>query len=166
MTKAQTVVKWILLSPLILFGVIVTLYSVMHVSTIRKSAHWDNVLEELCSNEGGVIVFEQIPISESEYNERRGRFNSVPIESLERVSPDFPYYRTSDGETVRPRAPEITKLIYRIVRLDDEKVLGQYVTFIRRHVNTLEGLYGGFHSSCRSFPGEFPNLTNEIFAVN
>ena len=86
----------------------------------------------MCKNDGGVIVYETVQLSEKEYRELGGtnRGIALPTEAdAERLG--RPYFRRESDTRIHGSNPEAVRSDTTIVRRSDKKILGRLVQYWR-----------------------------------
>ncbi|GJL65172.1 MAG: hypothetical protein NPIRA05_01430 [Nitrospirales bacterium] len=117
----------------------------------------------MCREEGGVTIFEKIPLTRTEYeNYSRGRdYINIPIEGST-LNPDFPYFNRNNTFTINESKPRVERREYMILRKSDQQLMSQSIRFSRVAGVSWLGIpfTGGF--SCRQVDGVTTSIETSI----
>lgn len=100
--------------------------AVMVTITGCEKQRVDAQMEELCKKDGGVNVYERILLSEAEL-EKKG----LPIFFNSWNKPGGGYRFISEYKRLKSNKPTLTRYKYSVIREADNKVLGEYIVYIR-----------------------------------
>ena len=143
-----------------------TYCSLLLLAGCERSA-LDQRMEELCKVDGGVKVFEQVPLPASDFDQEgtplsRYWLDASPVRSDTRLGPDYRY--VFKREVLKAGEPlsgsgELVKRIEQVYRKADNRLLGTAVTYGRRGGDLI--VLG--HPSSRTCPQQIPDLLKSIF---
>jgi hypothetical protein len=124
-------------------------------------AYWDDKVKELCEKDGGVAVYERVPVSREEFKRLGGLVRAIPIPEESRAPSDYPYVRRVIDQKLNPWNPEVVRSETQVIRRSDGKVLGRSIQYWRRGGDVPAGIA---HSTSLICP-EQVDLTLQIFLV-
>ena len=136
--------------------------------------YWDHEIQELCEKDGGVVVYEQVPISRVEIasgvlplNWPSGRIGkgdpNIGVSPKRYMRPGAPAYEGAEIRTdLRIDDPEVWRSETPIFRSSDNKIIARMVVYFRRGGDVLpldnrSGIY------C---PRNIGSQLNKLFAVS
>jgi len=119
----------------------------------------DQKIIALCKEDGGIEVYEKTLIPKK-YVDRHGR---IKIPDRANAKPYDPYFYETKKYYYRKGNPVVSRREYRIVRREDNKILGRLVIYGRGG----GGLPGPWHESSFTCPkqSELPNFESQVFIV-
>lgn len=121
------IVRTILLIPLLL---VVALIAWIVFAEARKS-YWDGNVREMCAKDGGVTVYERVPLTLVDL-ERLGAINGiVPVPNDDADTKHRQYISRMSEFQLHESSPKVTRREFKIIRRTDEKVLGKLVIYSR-----------------------------------
>lgn len=91
-----------------------------------EQARVDALMEELCQKDGGMKIYEKVLLPE---NQIRKTGEPILFETWNRSSGGYKF--TSSHEILKADKPTLTRYTYSVVRDDDKKMLGEFVTYLR-----------------------------------
>ncbi len=97
-------------------------------------AYWDAQVKEMCEKDGGLTVYERVPISKAQISRHvlpmtaDGRLGFA-IKEL--AHPDAPVYAIEKVTTLREGEPTVQRIESLIVRRSDQAVVGKWVRYVR-----------------------------------
>jgi len=93
-----------------------------------QKAYWDYVTKGLCTKDGGIKVYETVPIA----RDRLDAWGSFRIPYAQIKKPWDDYFSDSDTVYVKTGYPEVIRMHFAILRNQDHKILGEAVAYARR----------------------------------
>jgi hypothetical protein len=121
----------------------------------------DRLVDELCSKDGGIRVYEQVTLPKERFN-NLGQPQIPDKDSAKSTDEYFSTWVGNDIRGLRNKGPYGALVIFRgestYFRKSDKKILGQIVTYARRGGDPI----GPWHPSHYSCPNH-TNLLNKIF---
>lgn len=119
--------------------------------------YYDWKVRQLCAIDGGVKVYETVELPAEMFD----KWGNVHIRDKRRVKPSDEYYSESETTYLRHGDPKIVRMLGRIIRVSDQKVLGESVHYGRGGGYLL----GPWQPSGFTCPGPRakPNLEPSIF---
>ena len=129
-----------------------------------RKAFWDYKVTKMCEADGGATVFENVKITQEEYERLGGINGTIPV-SPEKYKKDSPYFDRTVSEKIHEWNPEVIKRTTEIIRSADEKVLGKQITFSRIGGDTPTGIGHPSSFSCRDVEGIKLRIVRLIFTV-
>lgn len=141
---------------------IAVLFVPMLVSMGVKGSY-DQQVREMCAKDGGVRVFETVRLPADKFNQRGQPNFRIPA----RVSPHNKlkdtdeYYVEWDVATLRRGNPDLEKSHSRLIRRNDNKVLGESVSYFRRG-GDLPGPWSESTFVCPE-PRKYKSLESSVF---
>lgn len=128
-----------------------------------NKAYWDHKVTEMCEKDGGVTVYENVTLTQEEYERNDGKNGVIRVMS-ESTSKNNHQYAWSNTDTViNETNPYVRRSEYITYRKSDKKELGKWITYSRRGGD----LPIGFHPSsfsCSDIPNFEKNITKKIFS--
>jgi hypothetical protein len=126
-TRGVSVLKLLVLFPAVVL-LILLLVLAFHEG---QKAYWDHRVGTLCTESGGVTVYEHVDVSLSQINAWGGvkGFPILPYEDDHRL--DVPFYRHRETAWLREGNPRVRRDEVKYIRRHDGKVLGSYVYYAR-----------------------------------
>jgi len=154
-------IGWIILIPFIFIGLIILIF----IGCEINKAYWDHKVKEMCEEDGGIKVYERVPVPER-YVDKDGL---IRIPTLSRdptrkpfgweAKPDDLFYRIVDYKHIVEGFLSVRRSSIKLIRSTDKKVLGESVSYGRGGGDFPTGL---FHGSSYICP-EHLNLEEAIF---
>lgn len=125
------IIKLILLTPLILIALTILLV----IFSLLYKAYWDYRVEQMCEKDGGRTVYEVIKLPEEELSRMRGNnpFISLPSRRYAKTTDKFIFEFEAITLHRGVLGLEIYKVITRIIRLKDGKVVAEKISYGRSH---------------------------------
>lgn len=120
-------------------------------------AHLDAEAKRLCAIDGGIKVYETVPLT-PDLLDWAGR---IWISDKAQAKPADKYYTETAIHYYRQGNPELSRRQYRIIRRSDEKVLGELI-FYGRGGGDLPGPWHDSSFTCPK-PTEIPNFESSVF---
>lgn len=117
MSNGSKILKWILLSPvvLVLLGIV--------FCEINK-AYWDHQVKLMCEKDGGVTVYEKIELTKLDRK-------NIKLHDVKYARPDDKYFSTFSSKTIRKGFPEMIKGEFLVYRTIDKKIIGRQIGYGR-----------------------------------
>ncbi|MCW8891344.1 MAG: hypothetical protein OQL20_11860 [Sedimenticola sp.] len=109
-----------------------------------KKMYWDNKVRDMCAVDGGVEVYEKIVLPEEVFD----RYGNIGVPNKTQAKMTDDYYFEAEDTYLRKDNPRIIRSIIKIVRSQDNKVLGKSIRYGRGGGD----LYGPWSSSSYSCP--------------
>jgi hypothetical protein len=125
--------------------------------TVGRKALADAEVRELCAKDGGVKVYETVTLPPEKFD----KYGVVRIPAKEKATPQDEYYYEWNIQYLRKGNPEMSRSWFRIIRRNDEKVMGESITYSRGGGD----LPGPWHRSSYSCPDptERASLESSMF---
>jgi hypothetical protein len=129
----------------------------------------DRQMEEMCSKDGGIKVYERVALPASEFNnlgQPLAKYGRLAKRFEEQLGPQYRYVLQQTVVAGRPDAdPErgegrVTRMHESVFRRADGKLLGEYTWYDR---GGGDGITFGFQPSGKSCPKPAVSLVNSIF---
>lgn len=107
-------------------------------SATPSKSELDAEVKRLCAIDGGIKVYETVRLPA----ERFDQHGNVRIPSKTKAKPTDEYYYDSETVYLREGDPTVIRMVTRIVRRNDEKVLGESVRYARGggHTRTVASI--------------------------
>ncbi|MBY0271405.1 MAG: hypothetical protein K2X06_16235 [Burkholderiales bacterium] len=96
-----------------------------------QQSYWDAQVREMCEKDGGVTVYEQVKLTQSEYRRLGGTKGIVPVPSRNSADPNALYVADRKITKIREWSPQVFRLESVIVRVADGKVLSRQIEYGR-----------------------------------
>jgi len=155
------VAQWLLAIPAaIIVAVVITV-----VFFEGRKAYWDSKVREFCRKEGGVTVYERVPLSVEEFRKLGGDHGPLPIPSESTASKDSPYISKQSRIDIREKDPEVIRGEWLIERRSDGKVLARLVYFSRIGGDNPLSFGHPTVFSCRNIPGFRSDIERQVFEI-
>jgi hypothetical protein len=158
MGNGSKVLKWILLSPVVLFLLGIVFCEI-------NKAYWNHQVRLMCEKDGGVTVYEHIELTQDEFN-LLGGFNGYIRAPVEKYAKKFDLYIST---SVHDQIHDINPYVYRskitIFRRSDKKNLGEEISYSRVGGDFPTGIMHESSFSCGDMEGFNVNITKSIFSV-
>jgi hypothetical protein len=111
---------------------------------VGRNMWLDHQIREMCAKDGGVKVYETVTLPA----ERFDKYDQIRVPHKRYSKPGDEYFYEDDTLYLLKGNPEIWRSIFRIIRRNDEKVMGEAVSYHRRG----GGLFGPWHDSSFGCP--------------
>src|SRR5688572_27544698 len=96
-----------------------------------RQANWDARVKEMCEKDGGVAIYERVPISKVQF-EKMGKVGGhVSIPPRESAKADDPLFWDESVTLFRDANPRVWRSEHAIKRRTDEKVVARVVRYSR-----------------------------------
>jgi hypothetical protein len=114
-----------------------------------RKAYYDSQVRKLCERDGGVVVFEPMPISRELFARLGGSELQMIRVPSEKEAPEVPFFREHSSTDIRAANPHIFRFEMRYYRRSDRKLLA-----VRRSYSRVGGDFptGIAHPSSVSCP--------------
>lgn len=129
-----------------------------------EKARLDQEVDRLCRIDGGIRIYETVKLDKEDYDEKRRivfpQYLGLP-EDKGRYSDK--YLSTMETKTLKSGNPDLRRTHIKIVRVVDNKVLGELVAYSRRGGD----IPNPFHPSYYSCPdlSQQPDLIHQVFIL-
>lgn len=134
--------KWGLLLPVIALLVAIAFCE-------ANKAYWDAKVDEFCSRDGGVIIYEKVAANKSIYPMLKAISTGQPIiPSYEHAHADAPFYTTSKTNFLKHGWVTVMRHEQTIIRRSDRKILSKIISYGRAGGDFPTGFHPS-HYSCR-----------------
>jgi len=150
-------VKWALL---VVIGLPVAWFAFCEA----RKAYWDWRVTQMCEKDGGVIVYQTIQLSDSEYKNLGGSYGAIPVPER-RSSEDAPYVSDTTITNIRESNPRVARWESTIFRRADDIQLGKLVTYARVGGDFPTGIAHQSSFSCRNLNIRL-DIERQIFNVD
>lgn len=128
-----------------------------------RKAYYDSQLRKMCEKDGGVVVFERMPVSRQLFVQLGGGDQQMIRVPLEKDSPEVPFFIEYSSTDIRSGNPRIFRSETRYYRRSDRKLLA-----VRKSFSRVGGDFPSFGHpssfSCPPLEHEVPALRS-IFPV-
>lgn len=97
-------------------------------------AYWDARVRELCENDGGVVVYEQIRLSKSDIERRVlpiGSDGKIGVTVRNLAHPEAPVYAERSSVVLNEGEPQVTRVQWTVLRRADGAVVARWITYGR-----------------------------------
>jgi hypothetical protein len=121
--------------------------------------YWDEQIKQLCSQDGGTTVYEQIELSREEFKRLGGIERAIPIPNEDSPSVGYPYVRRLIESKLNESNPEVIRSETQVIRRSDGKILGKAVRYSRRGGDFPTGIAEASSFACP----QWVELTPRIF---
>lgn len=111
---------------------------------VGRNMWLDHQVREMCAEDGGVKVYETVVLPQ----ERFDKYDQIRVLAKSYAKPDDEYFYENDTRYLLKGNPEMWRSIFKIIRRNDGKILGEAVSYHRRG----GGLFGPWHDSSFSCP--------------
>ena len=155
------IIGWIVMIPVLIIVILILIAGFYE----GRKAYWDHKVKEMCEKDGGATVFENVRISQEEYEKLGGINGTIPVPS-ERYKKDSPYFDRTVTEKIHEWNPEVIKWTSEIIRSVDEKILGKQITYSRIGGDIPTGITHPSSFSCRDIAGINLHIVRQIFIVD
>ncbi|AQQ67173.1 hypothetical protein Mag101_05625 [Microbulbifer agarilyticus] len=135
------------------------------IGTELNKAYWDKQVSRMCEEEGGVVIFERVVLSDSEYQRNDGNDGSIRVMPEETSKEKHEYAWRSNTVVINASKPYVRRTEYTVYRKDGGEELGKKVTFSRRGGDFPTGIMHESSFSCSDKFGFDINIVNEIFKI-
>jgi len=126
--RTSKAIWWIIGIPLTLLAIPIAVF--LYYSNLQ--ARWDSKVRELCARDGGVTVYERIPISEDQFAALPKARGSVVVPAEpQRNAPTVPAFYTSSESVIRHQNPTVIRRESLVRRAADGTVVGRIVSYSR-----------------------------------
>lgn len=133
--------------------------ALLYACATPSQVYWDNKVKEMCEKDGGVTVYEKVKLTQDE-------FNKLEIPFKKYAKSDALYYRVSLDDIVINDNPRVWKGGQKIIRKNDEKILGTQIYYGRRGGDISTGVSESSHYGCELVDGVNLNMEKAIFLIN
>jgi hypothetical protein len=96
-----------------------------------RKAYYDWQVRRMCERDGGVAIFDKVPVTRSQLDAlgKVGGHVSIPPKNL--AGPDSPAFSTYEREVIKEGSPSIRKWVETVVRSSDNKVVARVTSYTR-----------------------------------
>jgi hypothetical protein len=129
-----------------------------------RKDYWDDRVRDMCARDGGVTVYEKVELTQAEYERLDGVQGTIPLPD-EKWAGTRPYFSRSSTQEINAQGPRVTRYESVIVRRDDGKILGKFVSYSRVGGDLPTGLGHASNFSCRDVPGINLDAGRQVFSV-
>lgn len=125
--RGAIIIKTVVLIP-VMFLVLLALVFAFYEG---RKAYWDYRVGQMCEKDGGVVVMEQMQISQEQekYLPHADSVVSVSPESL--ADPHSPAFARAHKEIIKGGQPKIVRIEHEIIRRSDGKRIATAVIYLR-----------------------------------
>lgn len=96
-----------------------------------RQSYWDAKMKEMCKNDGGVTIYEKLPISKSDIDLLGKVGEKIGIPAKELADPNAPAYEELNIAYLRKGNPQVTRSEIKIVRRADKAVIARAIIYAR-----------------------------------
>lgn len=130
----------------------------------RKS-YWDNRVTEMCSEDGGVKVFETIQVIQKEHPELISSSGNLIVPNLSNATLEDPYYIDFSESIIRKKNPRVRRTETKIIRRSDSKILSIRISYSRGGGDFPIIIAAPSSYSCRKIDGINTSLIKSTFSI-
>ena len=129
--------------------------------TTANKSELDEEIRRLCATDGGIKVFEQVPLPQDKFNQY-GQINFFrPTQGENSLGAEYLF--TSEVAYYRRGNPEMSRTHYQVIRKADNKLLGELIRY-GRGGGDMPGPWHGSSFSCPDLrDGAVNSLLRSIF---
>ena len=150
-------IGWIVVIPLVLILLLILIVGFYE----GRKAYWDYRVTKMCEKDGGMIIYENIELTEEELNLYKDKFGKYGFPRENQAS-EFIQIVSKDKSTyIRRNYPEVRRNELSIIRRTDEKILGMRVSYSR-----VGGELFVFHPSIFRCPETLENTFSAIVQLD
>ena len=120
--------------------------------------YWDQKVKSLCEKDGGVVIFEEVNLTDEIYKRHEGRKGHIRIPSKRHAKANHDFYLVTNTTNIKHFNNSkgqlyVQKIENMTYRKSDEKLMEKTIYYFRRNGDILHSL--GMHQSsfgCISMP--------------
>jgi hypothetical protein len=133
-----------------------------------RQAYWDAQIKQMCAKDGGLTVYERVPISRAEVSRHvlpttaDGRLGFT-IKDL--AHPDAPVYSVESVTILRDWGPSVSRTEAVIIRRADQVVVGKWVRYSRSGGDMPTGFSEGTSFICPDLQQVTSDVHNRLFLI-
>jgi len=120
-----------------------------------RQSYWDSRVRELCATDGGAKIYETVTLSPQDYARLSDLVGSAKDDQGK------PYVVSVSRTTIRESHPAVGRIVTKIVRRSDGKILGESIRYWRRGGDFPTGISEPSMYVCP----EVPNLSTQVFKI-
>ena len=133
-----------------------------------KQAYWDAQLKEMCQRDGGLTVYQRVPVSKDQISRRvlpMTRDGRLGFALRDLAHPDAPVYSVEKITTLRDSDPIVRRTESAIVRRSDQVVVGRWIRYARVGGDLPTGLSEGTSFVCPDMQQLTSDVHNRLFLI-
>ncbi|HYA19068.1 MAG TPA: hypothetical protein VEG25_00245 [Burkholderiales bacterium] len=130
-SRGAAFLGWLLATPFLIIAIVIVLLILAFGFYEGRKAYWDSKVREMCEKDGGVRVYEKIPVSDEQYNKLPKVNGSPAIVSEANSKPTEPAFAVDSEIVLREWEPRVTRWESLVKRRSDGKIIGQMVSYYR-----------------------------------
>lgn len=96
-----------------------------------RKAYWDSEVRAMCEKDGGVMIFERVPISKAEAGMLPQNDGKPSVATKELALADAPVYSESKTVYLRDSDPVVTRTEHLVIRRSDKKMVARWAYYAR-----------------------------------
>lgn len=123
--------------------------------------YYDQQIRELCAKDGGIRVYETVKLPVDKFNQYGQPNFHIPITPYNKLKDTDEYYLEWEVTNLRRGNPKLERSFFRLIRRNDQKYLGDSVTYWRSG-GDIPGPWHGSSFTCPQ-PTKHQSLESSIF---
>ena len=156
------IVKIIALIPMVLIGLVILAF----ILTLLNKAYWDYRVRQMCEKDGGVHVYEVIPVTVDEA-ELLGRVSGyLTLGPRSKVRADAPAYTQDKISTQSFFSLRIDRHERIVIRSSDQKTVGKVISYARVGGDFPDGISAPSSYSCPEIPRYYKDQERFFTMIN